>query len=49
MVMTMNDDMVAKQLKELILRLEQRVSYLERENNRRKNEYNSLANVVKRS
>lgn len=47
--MMTNDDMSVKQLKDLVLRLEQRVSYLERENNRRKNEYNNLANVVRRS
>lgn len=47
--MMTNDDMSVKQLKELVLRLQQRVEYLERENNRRKNEYNNLANVVRRS
>lgn len=46
--MTMNDDISARQLKELVIRLEQRVAYLERENNRRKNEYNNLANAVRR-
>lgn len=46
--MMTNDDMSVKQLKDLVLRLEQRVSYLERENNRRKNEYNNLANAVRR-
>lgn len=46
--MTTNDDMTVKQLKEIVLRLEQRVSYLERENNRRKNENNNLANAVRR-
>lgn len=44
----MTNEPTAQQLKELVLRLEQRVSYLERENNRRKNEYNHLANAVRR-
>ena len=47
MVMTMND-MSVNQLKEIVLRLQQRVEYLERENNRRKNEYNNLVNAVRR-
>lgn len=44
----MNDDANAKQLRDVIARLEQRVAYLERENNRRKNEINNVVNAVRR-
>lgn len=45
--MTSNDETI-KQLKELVIRLERRVAYLERENSRRKNEHNTIANTLRR-
>lgn len=44
----MAEDATIKQLKDAIIRLEQRVSFLERENNRRKNEHNSVVHAIKR-
>ena len=44
----MNDDTIIKQLKDAVSRLEQRVAYLERENNRRKNETNNISNAIRR-
>ena len=44
----MTDDMTVKQLKEIVLRLEQRVAYLERENNRRKSEVNQISSSIRR-
>lgn len=44
----MSEDLSFKELKNIIIRLEQRVAYLERENNRRKNEVNNIANAVRR-
>jgi hypothetical protein len=46
--MTMTDDQTIKQLKDAIIKLEQKVSFLERENNRRKNEHNSVVNALRR-
>lgn len=46
--MTMTDDQTIKQLKDAIIKLEQKVSFLERENNRRKSEINQIGNAIRR-
>lgn len=46
--MTMNDDVSARQLKEMVFELKKRVEFLERENNRRKSEVNQIGNAIRR-
>lgn len=46
--MTMNDDVSARQLKEMVFELKRRVEFLERENNRRKAETTQLSSAFRR-
>lgn len=42
-----NTDQTTKRLQDIIIKLEQRIAYLERENARRKNEITALSNALR--